>query len=283
MGVARGLCLALAGATILVVASVLPWESPDRDHGWPAREGSIAPAVGTGADAAPAASPVAAGPAAASQLGGAAPAPEVVRLAPRGALGSPRGQGLPASDRLPSALQRELARVGCYHGEINGVWTPAARQALKAFMDRVNAVLPTDTPDPVQLALVGAARERVCGVACPAGETFTDGRCLPTAILGRKPVPIATPGPPQADHGPGSGAWPLPQGQPALSAEASRMGLAGPTADRGSGPANPSATAAGIAPAQAPVAPGIARAEAKRPRPQPGLFGIFKAFEKLGF
>ena len=48
-----------------------------------------------------------------------------------------------AADRLPLALQlqRELARVGCYDGEINGVWTPTTRQALKAFLDRLNAVL----------------------------------------------------------------------------------------------------------------------------------------------
>jgi peptidoglycan hydrolase-like protein with peptidoglycan-binding domain len=43
---------------------------------------------------------------------------------------------------LAENLQRELARVGCYDGQINGVWTTSTRQAMKAFLQRVNATLP---------------------------------------------------------------------------------------------------------------------------------------------
>src|SRR5262249_59180033 len=96
----------------------------------------------------------------------------------------------------------ELARVGCYDGEINGVWTPTTRQALKAFLDRLNAILPTSAPDPVQLAMLATARGRVCGVACPAGETLEGGRCIPSVVLaGRKPAAAPSLGSPGGDPG----------------------------------------------------------------------------------
>jgi hypothetical protein len=53
-------------------------------------------------------------------------------------------------------LQRELKRVGCYDGNLNGEWTRPTRQAMNAFIDRVNAKLPTNVPDGVLLALVQA-------------------------------------------------------------------------------------------------------------------------------
>ena len=59
---------------------------------------------------------------------------------------------------LAEDLQRELARVGCYDGQINGVWTTSTRQAMKAFLERVNATLPITQPDGVLLALVQGQR-----------------------------------------------------------------------------------------------------------------------------
>jgi hypothetical protein len=44
-------------------------------------------------------------------------------------------------DSLGRRLQEELRRVGCYLGELNGVWTTSSRKAMQAFTDRVNAVL----------------------------------------------------------------------------------------------------------------------------------------------
>jgi peptidoglycan hydrolase-like protein with peptidoglycan-binding domain len=88
---------------------------------------------------------------------------------------------------LAQELQRELARVGCYDGQINGVWTASTRQAMKAFLERVNATLPVDQPDGVLLALVQGQRVKTCGTPCPSGQAFTeDGRCMPTAILSRE-------------------------------------------------------------------------------------------------
>jgi hypothetical protein len=124
-------------------------------------------------------------------------APVVVTLTPRPndpALAPPRMVMIPKDrDSLARELQKELRRVGCYEGEVNGVWTPATRRAMKTFTDRVNATLPVDEPDAVLFAMVLGQQDRVCGKPCPADQGLSeDGRCLPNAILAkaaRKPSP----------------------------------------------------------------------------------------------
>jgi hypothetical protein len=96
---------------------------------------------------------------------------------------------------LARELQRELKRVGCYSGEISGVWTTSSRLAMKTFIERVNAALPIDKPDPVLLSLVQGHRERACGVGCPPGQTAqAGGACVPSAVAGdtaKEPPPDA--------------------------------------------------------------------------------------------
>jgi hypothetical protein len=83
-------------------------------------------------------------------------------------------------------LQRELKRVGCYQGEITGIWTTSSRLAMKTFNERVNATLPVDNPDPVLLSLVQGHRERACDAACPAGQSpDKSGACVPSAVLAK--------------------------------------------------------------------------------------------------
>ena len=49
---------------------------------------------------------------------------------------------------------------------------------MKKFTDRVNATLPLDEPDYVQLALVQSHSDNVCG-ACPDGQSLSaSGRCV---------------------------------------------------------------------------------------------------------
>jgi hypothetical protein len=85
---------------------------------------------------------------------------------------------------LARDLQRELRRVGCYKGEITGAWTPAAQAAMAAFMDRVNATLPTDEPDYILLTLVQGHGGIACGVECPSGQVSAEGgRCVPRAVV----------------------------------------------------------------------------------------------------
>ena len=81
-------------------------------------------------------------------------------------------------------LQRELKRVGCYAGELDGIWAATTQRAMKAFTNRVNAELPTGKPDAILLALVQSHPEKVCGVPCPRGQTLiADGQCMPDALI----------------------------------------------------------------------------------------------------
>jgi hypothetical protein len=115
--------------------------------------------------------------------------PTVVTAAPRTYERPAPVEAKPAimpGDRVGLAreLQRELRRVGCYEGAIDGTWSPGSRRAMKAFTDRVNASLPIDQPDYILLRLLQSSPERVCGVACPVGQGLSgDGRCLPDAVL----------------------------------------------------------------------------------------------------
>ena len=85
---------------------------------------------------------------------------------------------------LARDLQRQLKRVGCYQGEINGAWTPATKAAMVAFMDRVNASLPTGEPDYILLTLVQGHNGIACGVDCPSGQVSAEGgRCVPRAVV----------------------------------------------------------------------------------------------------
>ncbi|MGQ0456633.1 MAG: hypothetical protein ACT4OU_06190 [Hyphomicrobium sp.] len=88
---------------------------------------------------------------------------------------------------LARDLQRELIRVGCYGGEINGAWTASTRRAMAAFNERVNATLPITEPDYILLTLVQGQSGVVCGASCPSGEVAAaDGRCVPHAVVAQE-------------------------------------------------------------------------------------------------
>jgi peptidoglycan hydrolase-like protein with peptidoglycan-binding domain len=219
----------------------------------------------------------------------AASAPIVVTVAQRPSDGSaalPRASIPRDRDTLVRELQKELRRVGCYDGEINGVWTPATRRAMKTFTDRANASLPVEEPDAVLYAMVQGQHEAVCGKACPTGQGLSEeGRCVPAAILAkatRKPSPaptnVAAHRPP-AEHKPASAitGWsttttPAPPptsmaaAQPAPAAPAlgpppteGRMALAGPV------PAEPVNPALAATPAGPPAPPQAARPAPPKP------------------
>jgi hypothetical protein len=78
---------------------------------------------------------------------------------------------------LVRSLQFELKRVGCYGGEINGVWTTSSRMAMRSFTDHVNASLPIDTPDYVLLSLVKGHQAQACAPsAAPARTAKADAK-----------------------------------------------------------------------------------------------------------
>jgi hypothetical protein len=81
-------------------------------------------------------------------------------------------------------IQRELKRVGCYDGNVDGSWGGASKRAMVAFIQRVNASLPLNEPNDILLLLVKGQETGTCGVACPLGQTLSrDHRCVPDAIL----------------------------------------------------------------------------------------------------
>jgi hypothetical protein len=96
------------------------------------------------------------------------PAPSVVIVTPatRTPLPTAYDTHLPPADRtvMTRDLQRELKRVGCYEGEIHGVWTRSTRDAMVRFTELVNARLPTNEADIILLSLVrGYAGTTGCG------------------------------------------------------------------------------------------------------------------------
>jgi hypothetical protein len=100
---------------------------------------------------------------------------------------------------LTRALQRELKRVGCYYGEINGVWTPPTRHASEAFLALANARLPVTGPDPALLALVKASTSTSCAAGCQQGRMI-NGVCRDETVASASPpAKIGAPTPtPQA-------------------------------------------------------------------------------------
>lgn len=110
----------------------------------------------------------------------------VVREAPSAAKPAPAARPQPPLSRAALArdIQRELQRVGCYLGEIDGVWGGGSKRAVLVFMDRVNASLPTREPDVFMLSLLRAQTAAVCGDSCPRGQSFTaSGQCVPSTLV----------------------------------------------------------------------------------------------------
>lgn len=99
---------------------------------------------------------------------------------------------------LVRRIQRELRRVGCYDGRIDGEWDRALRSSMGQFIERVNATLPHQEPDVVLLTLVRNHKSAACGSGCPVGQALDGtGRCLPGAIVAKD---LKKPGNPASTH-----------------------------------------------------------------------------------
>jgi hypothetical protein len=89
-------------------------------------------------------------------------------------------------DELVRGLQRELRRVGCYWGEVDGSWGAGSKRAMGSFMDRVNASLPMEQPDFILLTLLQSHSGQACGKDCPVGQSLAQsGRCMPNAVVAK--------------------------------------------------------------------------------------------------
>ena len=93
----------------------------------------------------------------------------------------------PEGPALTREIQLQLKRVGCYRGDVTGVWTPAVRQAMRDFTERANASLPVEGPDPVLLAMLQSHTPGTCSDTCPQGQDrAAGGRCVPSVLAGVK-------------------------------------------------------------------------------------------------
>ena len=93
---------------------------------------------------------------------------------------------------LARSLQRELKRAGCYHGEINGIWSTSTRQAMKAYTDRANAKLPVTQPDPVLLALIQGDQHLGCTASPPNSKSIATSE-QPAGEILEPPMALAGP------------------------------------------------------------------------------------------
>ncbi len=96
-------------------------------------------------------------------------------------------------------LQRNLQRLGCYDGTVNGVWTPATRDAMRAFVERVNARLPTDQPDEFLLNLAANHESKACvdkavyaAPVTPVKAARRTVAAIETGAIDKSAVPSAT-------------------------------------------------------------------------------------------
>jgi hypothetical protein len=87
--------------------------------------------------------------------------PQVVSEAGRPRTSRPEGPEARAD--LVRDLQRELKRLGCYEGEVDGSWGGGSKRAMTAFNERVNATLPVEEPDFILLTLLQGSRDAACG------------------------------------------------------------------------------------------------------------------------
>jgi hypothetical protein len=70
---------------------------------------------------------------------------------------------------LVSALQRELKRVGCDPGEVDGEWGPNSRDALAKFAKNANVALDVDGPSETALAAIVSRKDQVCSALIASG------------------------------------------------------------------------------------------------------------------
>lgn len=130
-------------------------------------------------------------------------------------------------------LQRELKRVGCYDGSIDGSWGPASKRAMLAFIERVNATLPLNESDDILLLLVKGQAAGTCSVVCPLGQTLSQDRCVPDSILAyadkhpksREATRVAEA---KSLPAPTTSIWPPPAASSRDWSIAGRMGIGGP-------------------------------------------------------
>lgn len=68
---------------------------------------------------------------------------------------------------LARSIQKELRRVGCYDGPIDGSWSHGTREALESFTRALKISLPSIVPDHIILTAVESYGPTVCELRAP--------------------------------------------------------------------------------------------------------------------
>ncbi|RWF16626.1 MAG: hypothetical protein EOS25_19585, partial [Mesorhizobium sp.] len=90
--------------------------------------------------------------------------------------------GALAIGELALATQRELARIGCLTGRVDGKWGGDSQKALQAYAERKGFKLASLTPTPELLDGLKAIGDRVCPLVCGNGMEARDNRCVPLGL-----------------------------------------------------------------------------------------------------
>jgi hypothetical protein len=82
-------------------------------------------------------------------------------------------------EELTREAQRELQRLGCDPGSIDGRWGERGRAALTRFGTHAKLSGVPGEPSPELLDLLSAQRSQICPLECKSGERLIGGRCAP--------------------------------------------------------------------------------------------------------
>lgn len=80
---------------------------------------------------------------------------------------------------LALAVQRELKRVGCYTGGLDGDWGRGSRAGLARFAKFSKFKIASTKPTLDVFEAIKAQPSRVCPIACGPRQKLSNGRCVP--------------------------------------------------------------------------------------------------------
>lgn len=84
----------------------------------------------------------------------------------------------PSDHALVVQIQRELTRVGCNPGPVDGVWGGRTKRAATEFSRRLGLAIEVDLPQSTLLNALSAVTAGVCPPTCSAREELRNGACV---------------------------------------------------------------------------------------------------------
>ena len=165
---------------------------------------------------------------------------QVATVTPTGSPQSVAGEGSATSGNPIVDVQRELARLGCFSGNVTGVQDAATKKALESYLKSSGQTGPIGALDAVLVAHLRLHESRVCPLHCPTGTLASAGSCIaapqkpaaPKAAAPKAAPPKAAPPkvarpstPPRPRAAPVQTAAPAARPQPPASSNRSVTGV----------------------------------------------------------